>query len=558
MEEQDLRRWYIDEGLSYAKIGEKLGCTAGNVSYWLGKFGIKKPRSLSSSDPLVQWLYDNCFTAVEKLNNRCCIPTWWKTKGRSIKLQEIVDRTNWLDTDNISQRIYHIINNRNSVGHCGICRKTTEFGQFQSGYREYCSVKCATQSADRNQRISQKNQANKQERIGKSRTTNLQRYGVENFYESEEFKIKSKKTKLERYGDEYYNNQDKRKETCIERYGVDHPDKTLTKHVDRKDVLKLHFEEKKTCVEIAEMYGVSFTTITRWIHEEGFTPLSNLTSAAHSKLFEYIKTLCPDAIINDRTVIKPKELDIYIPSRNLAVEVNGIYWHSEKRGADRNHLLDKTRMAIEAGVELLHFYDLQIDQKFDLVCSIVSGKLGCNKRLHARKCKIQHVPNEVYRDFLENNHLQGYCGAKSKYGLFFEGQLVSVMSFGQNRFRNGEELLRFCNLMGTNVIGGAGKLFKHHLLNSSASEIVSYCDRAVFDGKMYQSLGFEKVKENLPGYYYWKNNSDVLLSRMQFQKHKLPNLLETFDESLTEHENMKNNGFTRVWDCGQLVFEYRR
>ena len=45
------------------------------------------------------------------------------------------------------------------------------------------------------------------------------------------------------------------------------------------------------------------------------------------------------------------------------------------------------------------------------------------------------------------------------------------------------------------------------------------------------------------------------MSRIQFQKHKLKDKLETFDPNITEWENMKANGYDRIWDCGNMVFE---
>jgi len=50
----------------------------------------------------------------------------------------------------------------------------------------------------------------------------------------------------------------------------------------------------------------------------------------------------------------------------------------------------------------------------------------------------------------------------------------------------------------------------------------------------------------------------VRVNRMNFQKHKLKNKIQNFNEELTEYENMLNNGYDRIWDCGNFKFEFLR
>ena len=130
------------------------------------------------------------------------------------------------------------------------------------------------------------------------------------------------------------------------------------------------------------------------------------------------------------------------------------------------------------------------------------------------------------------------------------------MTFGKSRFsKNAEwELLRFCNKLGYHIPGGAGKLLKQFERAYSPKSLISYADRRWSRGKLYEALGFKLDHLSPPNYWYWKNIEN-LQSRIKFQKHKLKNLLEKFDESKSEVENMKDNGYHRIYDCGNLVFE---
>lgn len=79
-----------------------------------------------------------------------------------------------------------------------------------------------------------------------------------------------------------------------------------------------------------------------------------ITSKPEVELFRFIRKSIKGVILrNDRIQIKPKELDIYIPSLNLAFEFNGTYWHSEKF-KDINHREVKTKLCKNKNINLIH------------------------------------------------------------------------------------------------------------------------------------------------------------------------------------------------------------
>ncbi|HMH11439.1 MAG TPA: hypothetical protein VK553_12050, partial [Candidatus Nitrosopolaris rasttigaisensis] len=176
------------------------------ISYYVKKFDIGFKR-LKSIDPLIQWIYDNCFSLRGSLNNKISDDSWWINRNLNEKKKEIIFRTNWLETTNITQRIFHIINDFVEKPKCKTCGNDTKFQQFKSGYEEYCSNRCVTQSVERNAKISKGVKEAAPLMVEKVKATNLKKYGVEYTTQTENFKIKSKITKFERYGNENYNGE---------------------------------------------------------------------------------------------------------------------------------------------------------------------------------------------------------------------------------------------------------------------------------------------------------------------------------------------------------------
>ena len=247
---------------------------------------------------------------------------------------------------------------------------------------------------------------------------------------------------------------------------------------------------------------------------------------------------------------------MYSEEHKLAVEVNGVYWHSDKF-RERDHLLDKTLKCEQLGITLLHFWDYEINKKGDIVKSMISSRLGLNQKIYARKCVIKEVSSKESKQFQIDNHIQGSAVSSINYGLYYEDELVALMTFAKSRFNKKYdwELVRYCNKLDLTVVGGASKLFNWFLKNNDGS-IISYANRRYSNGNLYHLLKFKLIDSTRPNYMYFRNN--VLLSRVKCQKHKLSKLLDNFDEKMSEKENMKNNGFDRIYDCGNYVFVFER
>lgn len=262
----------------------------------------------------------------------------------------------------------------------------------------------------------------------------------------------------------------------------------------------------------------------------------------------------PSAESNNRSVLNGKEIDILIDGR-VGVEVNGRYWHTEDKGKHKTYHKDKLELAKEKGVQLLQFNDDEVERNLGLVKSMINSKLGrYDSRVYARKCKLVTLTRNEANQFLQANHLQGDCVSSVQLGLRYEDELVAVMTFGKPRFTKqfDWELLRFASKRGVKVVGGAGKLLAEFRREHSGT-IVSYANKRWSDGAMYNALGFTLVRDSEPNYIWF--NGDTAFSRYACQKHKLPKLLgDRFDPNLTERENMERAGFSRMWDCGNLIY----
>lgn len=266
----------------------------------------------------------------------------------------------------------------------------------------------------------------------------------------------------------------------------------------------------------------------------------------------FIKSIYSGWVVsNDRTLIAPKELDIVVPDLGLAFEYNSAWTHHNK-----DHL-EKSQLTQAMGFQLIHINEDEWLTKQPIVKSRIRSLVGASYKIPARKCTVQKI--DFPREFLSTNHIQG-AGAPTScnYGLFFEGELVAVMTFAKPRFSHicTTELVRYCSLLDVTVVGGAGKLLKAFVKDYPANSILSYSDKRWSAGGLYKTLGFEYSHSSRPSYAYYKNT--LKLSRFQCQKHLLATKFpEFYKPELTELEIMEQAGFRRMYDCGTDVWVYK-
>lgn len=260
-----------------------------------------------------------------------------------------------------------------------------------------------------------------------------------------------------------------------------------------------------------------------------------------------------------RNIIPPKELDIYSPSHKIAIEYCGLYWHSDAQKSSNYHL-DKLKACQEKGIRLITIFESDWKLKRLIVESRLRAIFGKTEQtIYARKTNIKELTSSEAREFFSQNHLQGNAPNQSVvYGLYHAGKLVSAMSFGKPRFsKNHEwEILRYASALNTSVVGSASKLYMHFVKRHNPSTVISYADLRWGKGDVYKNMGFSESGSSRPNYFYFKSPEIHLYSRIKFQKHRLPKILEDYNETLTEKQNMQNNGWFRIFDCGNVKFTW--
>lgn len=264
-----------------------------------------------------------------------------------------------------------------------------------------------------------------------------------------------------------------------------------------------------------------------------------------------------EVMISNREILNGLEIDILLPEEQLGIEYNGLYWHSDIY-KDKQYHLDKTELAINKGYQLIHIFEDEWLFKKDIVKSRLLNIIGKTpNRIYARKTEIKEVRTRDAMEFLDKNHIQGRLGGMVKIGLYYNEELVSLMTFGKLRANLGQsnkdghyELLRFCNKINTTVVGGATKLYKHFEKNYKPLKIISYADRRWSEGNLYKQLGFDLEYCTVPNYFYVKG-----LQRENRYKYRKSELVKAgHNLNKTERQIMRELGYNRIYDCGTLKF----
>lgn len=320
-------------------------------------------------------------------------------------------------------------------------------------------------------------------------------------------------------------------------------------------------KHKQYCAEIkCYKCGIQYTanlTAARWKNFKCFHCAENIIkSTGEEEIINYLKSIYDgEIIIRSRDIISPQEIDIYIPKLKLAIEFNGLFWHTEENGKDKNYHINKTNLCAEKGIQLIHILEDEWNDKQQIVKARLKHLIKRTPyKIFARKCVIKEIDNFTAAKFINKYHLQGNSAASVRLGLFYKNRLVSVMTFCKSRFNKKYdwELARFASVFNFSIIGGASKLLTYFRKHYHGS-IISYADKRWSTGNLYRQLGFKELQDSSPGYFYTKGNKRY--SRIKFQKHKLKDVLKNFDPSISETENMRNNNYHRIWDCGNKVFE---
>ena len=457
--------------------------------------------------------------------------------------------------------------------------------QQQTNLERY-GVECVAQNPDVQQRIKQ---------------TLLDRYGAPVYFSSVDFREKTEETCLERHGVTHPASSEFKKqrvkEVILERYGVDH-------------IMKMDHVKDKVSATMLERYGVTHAVLLPEVQKKSkeaqqslkYSKFSNLTQDIledQKKLqtvYDYFGSIyrtglelgvcehtTADALrnhdicirpvgnvssfeldvrrfieeiysgqleTNTRSIVSGYDFDMVLIEHSLIIECNGVYWHSEKF-KDRKYHQKKTIAAHDNNYDIIHVWedDWNDPIKQEIIKNKIKSKIGLSSRVYARKCSIVELTSKEASIFLNRNHIQGKTTASCWDGLQHDGNIVAVM--GVRNKNNGEwELNRYATSM--TVVGGFSKLLAYFKQNNEWSEIVTFAHLDYSRGNLYEKTGFKRGNITPPGLWYMKKG--IRHNRQNFMKYKIKDKLEFFDPSLSEKDNMKANGFVRIYDAGSIKY----
>jgi hypothetical protein len=279
-------------------------------------------------------------------------------------------------------------------------------------------------------------------------------------------------------------------------------------------------------------------------------------------LFSFVESLAKDTnyTVNHSVIINHRSVDIFIPEINLAIEYNGLSFHSEmlfyvwnNRSLEFVKNMHKEKQENVYPVRLFYVWEDDWKKKQDVVKNQLKFLiLGPKRRVFARKTKVKEITSKEANNIYDNFHIQGGVNSSVSYGLFLEEELMAAVSFTKRG--NEHELVRYCSV--DQVIGGFSKLVSYFLKNNKTEKLYSFADLCVVnkDDNVYKNNGWISEKDLAVDYKYIV--SGERRHKFGFRHDSLKNKLNNYDPTLTEYVNCVLNKVYRVWDCGKIKYSY--
>jgi hypothetical protein len=280
---------------------------------------------------------------------------------------------------------------------------------------------------------------------------------------------------------------------------------------------------------------------------------SNRVSKSEKEILAFLKDFDINYITNNRSIITPLELDIYIPKKNIAIEFNGLYWHSEKFKSKRYHY-DKWKQCKDKGIQLIQIWEDEWNRNPEQVKSMLAHKLGVSnqQKVFARKTVVKEIIKQEAEVFLNINHIQGYASGSYYLGLIDKNEtLVSVLVLKKEPGTNGKTLNIIRYATSANVIGGFTRLLKYAEKTYTPESFITFSDNCVSNGGLYENNGFIVDKVLSPDYMYVINSKREHKFGYRLKRFKNDNNL-VYKEGLTEKQLAELNNLPRIWDAGKI------
>lgn len=393
--------------------------------------------------------------------------------------------------------------------------------------------------------------------------TVMTKYGVENVSQSEEIKEKKRNTSIKNFGVDNHTKLESSRKRLSEQ-SKKNAKSRLTKAWKTKENSIIKFEQENDCISLVhlnERDNLGYDRCGRFsdiIHKIGLDYIEykdnifiknedvskiyeyrklcheHLTSYFENDVINFVKSIYDEEVLNNiRDIISPKELDVYIPSKNVAIECDGLYWHSDEIKSNDYHF-NKTISCEEKGIRLLHIFEDEWNFKKEICKSIIAESLGIyQNKIDSKKCFASEINENSAKEFLENNSIYEFEITDAYFGLFYDTELVYVVSLKDEQF-----IIQECAKLNTFVENGLNKLINFIITQTNNSVFIEV-DRRLQNIEFYKSCGFKKVSESKPNYFYvFGHNREKEMSK------------------LAENYKFSEEETRRIYDCGYIKMKF--
>lgn len=391
-----------------------------------------------------------------KINSRRLRREYFENINKVGLFDEFVDATNHSSKSLKDKVNLAILGFVDSYPKCKVCGKEcTLVGRTLS---KYCSKECALKDSDRNEKIREtKKKVDSSESNEKRKQTMLAKYGVE------------------------YNSQRKDIHSIWTNSRLD--ESVINKLGNREWLHNEYVTKKRPSIDIASELGCDYSVVLRYCRMYDFNIRQHYNSSIiETEIFNFIKELGIEVEQNKVGLYSDnREIDIYIPSKKIGIEVNGLYWHSEQFKTKQYHRQKKFDLE---NVRLIQITDYQWIKRKDICKSIIINSLGLSNKIGARKCTIEsydRVTPEI-REFFEHNHMDGFVGGFRYIVLRHNNEIIAGIILGKSRFHKEQqtELLRYACRLNTQVQGALNRMISYYRETNKES-ILSYVNLSLFD-----------------------------------------------------------------------------
>ena len=506
-----------------------------------------------------------------------------------------------LHIDNWAEMKYLYIKRIKTRPVCKVCGKPVEFRSMNRGYKSTCSRECdlALKSESHKKIWENYTSEEKEARLEHAADVReehtgyrtpfadpeirkkiddefLQKYGTTRYISEEgrkriseshaehrcEIDKKIIKSWAEKTAEEKKEINQKRDNTCLEKFGTDNYSKTKDFSEFMSEKSKEMWNDptwiekvKNTCLE---KYGTLWACLAKHVQDSNGKQISRSNK-------EFVELLEASGITDSQFEFSLKKYSYDIKIGDILIEINPSYTHNSTVGLyfhgkhlepkDKDYHFNKTKFATESGYRCIQVWD------WDEIGKVIYLLLN-KEKLYARNCDVREVDSEQANEFLDLYHLQNHCrGQDIRLGLYYNNELVEIMTFGKPRYNSKcqYELLRLCSRPDYVVIGGANKLFSYFVEKYQPESIISYCDNSKFNGNVYTQLGMKYEGCSHPRCHWYNQKTKRHISDNLLRQRGADQLLGTTDGKGTNNkEIMIREGFVEVYDCGQSTYIWKK